>query len=66
MPRSVRSPFLARLEGAAILIGAVWHYVGLGAPIGTVLARLHRGRKLFERELWDYAETNGLLVEPVR
>jgi RNA polymerase sigma-70 factor (ECF subfamily) len=38
----------------------------LGAPLGTVLARLHRGRKLFERELWVYAETNGLLVEPVR
>jgi RNA polymerase sigma-70 factor, ECF subfamily len=38
----------------------------LHAPLGTVLARLHRGRKLFERELWDYAETNGLLVEPVR
>jgi RNA polymerase sigma-70 factor (ECF subfamily) len=35
----------------------------LDAPLGTVLARLHRGRKLFERELWDYAETNGLLVE---
>ncbi|MGH3076601.1 MAG: sigma-70 family RNA polymerase sigma factor [Gaiellaceae bacterium] len=35
----------------------------VGAPLGTVLARLHRGRKLFERELWDYAETNGLLVE---
>ena len=33
---------------------------------GTVLARLHRGRKLFEREPWDYATTNGLLVEPVR
>lgn len=38
----------------------------LDAPLGTVLARLHRGRKLFERELWDYAETNGLLAEPVR
>jgi RNA polymerase sigma-70 factor (ECF subfamily) len=38
----------------------------LDAPLGTVLARLHRGRKLFERELWDYAKTNGLLVEPVR
>ena len=36
------------------------------APLGTVLARLHRGRKLFEREPWDYATTNGLLVEPVR
>jgi RNA polymerase sigma-70 factor (ECF subfamily) len=38
----------------------------LETPLGTVLARLHRGRKLFERELWTYAETNGLLVEAVR
>jgi RNA polymerase sigma-70 factor (ECF subfamily) len=38
----------------------------LGAPLGTVLARLHRGRKHFERELWNIAEANGLLVEPVR
>lgn len=38
----------------------------MDAPLGTVLARLHRGRKLFERELWDYAKTNGLLVEPAR
>jgi RNA polymerase sigma-70 factor (ECF subfamily) len=38
----------------------------LDAPLGTVLARLHRGRKLFERELWDYAETKGLLAEAVR
>jgi RNA polymerase sigma-70 factor (ECF subfamily) len=36
------------------------------APLGTVLARLHRGRKLFERELWDYAEAKGLLVEPLQ
>jgi RNA polymerase sigma-70 factor, ECF subfamily len=33
----------------------------LDTPLGTILARLHRGRKLFERQLWDYAETNGLL-----
>jgi RNA polymerase sigma-70 factor (ECF subfamily) len=32
-------------------------------PLGTILARLHRGRKLFERELWMYAEECGLLVE---
>jgi RNA polymerase sigma-70 factor, ECF subfamily len=38
----------------------------LEAPLGTVLARLHRGRKLFERQLWDYAEENGLLVEAAR
>jgi RNA polymerase sigma-70 factor (ECF subfamily) len=33
----------------------------LDAPLGTVLARLHRGRKLFERELWSYARSHGLL-----
>jgi RNA polymerase sigma-70 factor (ECF subfamily) len=35
----------------------------LGVPLGTVLARLHRGRKLFERRLWEYAEAHGLLKE---
>lgn len=35
----------------------------LGVPLGTVLARLHRGRKLFEKTMWDYAEKNGLLKE---
>ncbi len=30
-------------------------------PLGTVLAQLHRGRKRFERELWDYANEAGLL-----
>jgi RNA polymerase sigma-70 factor, ECF subfamily len=33
----------------------------LDTPLGTILARLHRGRKLFERQLWDYAQRNGLL-----
>ena len=33
----------------------------LDAPLGTVLARLHRGRKLFEKELWDYANEADLL-----
>jgi RNA polymerase sigma-70 factor (ECF subfamily) len=33
----------------------------LDTPLGTVLARLHRGRKLFEKRLWDYAQRNGLL-----
>ena len=31
------------------------------APRGTVLARLHRGRKLFEREMWDYSEEQGIV-----
>lgn len=34
----------------------------LGAPLGTVLARLHRGRKMFEREMWSYAEEADLLT----
>ena len=38
----------------------------LDCPLGTVLARLHRGRKLFEKRLWDYAEANGRLEVPVR
>ena len=30
-------------------------------PLGTVLSRLHRGRKLFERQMWEYAEETGML-----
>jgi RNA polymerase sigma-70 factor, ECF subfamily len=35
----------------------------LEVPLGTLLARLHRGRKLFEKHLWDYAMRNGLLKD---
>jgi ABC-type sugar transport system ATPase subunit len=38
----------------------------LGVPLGTVLARLHRGRKLFEKAMWDYAAEQGLLEEGQR
>lgn len=38
----------------------------LDIPLGTALARLHRGRKLFERAMWDYAkETNAVAPETV-
>lgn len=33
----------------------------LDAPLGTILARLHRGRNLFERTMWTYAEETKLL-----
>lgn len=33
----------------------------LAVPLGTILARLHRGRRLFEKQMWDYAQTHGLL-----
>ena len=38
----------------------------VNAPLGTVLARLHRGRKLLEKRLWEYAEGHGLLKEGSR
>ena len=37
----------------------------LSVPLGTVLSRLHRGRKLFERELWSYADETGMLTRKV-
>ena len=35
----------------------------LDIPIGTVMSRLHRGRKAMQRRLWDYAAQRGLLPE---
>ncbi len=35
-----------------------------GVAQGTVLSWLHRGRKLFERELWDYATERNLVTGP--
>jgi RNA polymerase sigma-70 factor, ECF subfamily len=34
-----------------------------GASVGTVLARLFRGRKQLERELWDYAQSTGPITQ---
>lgn len=34
----------------------------LDVPLGTVLSRLHRGRKLFEKQMWEYAAETGLLL----
>jgi len=33
----------------------------LDVPLGTLLSRLHRGRKKLERGMWDYAVKNGLV-----
>ena len=37
----------------------------LGIPVGTVRSRLHRGRKLLQRELWPIAVQRGI-VSPSR
>jgi len=33
----------------------------LECPVGTVMSRLHRGRKILERELWECAKRRGLV-----
>jgi RNA polymerase sigma-70 factor, ECF subfamily len=35
----------------------------LGCPVGTVMSRLHRGRKALERALWECARRRGLVKE---
>jgi RNA polymerase sigma-70 factor (ECF subfamily) len=63
LPELYRTPLvLVYMEGFATKEVARM----LGVPLGTVLARLHRGRKLFERQMWDYAEESGLVKEDTR
>jgi RNA polymerase sigma-70 factor (ECF subfamily) len=33
----------------------------LGCPVGTIMSRLHRARKILERELWACAKRRGLV-----
>ncbi len=35
----------------------------LDVPIGTVMSRIHRGRKLLQKRLWDYAAEHRLLPD---
>ena len=36
----------------------------LDIPIGTVMSRLHRGRKALQKELYEYASQRGLTARP--
>ena len=58
MPEIYRAPLVLRyMDGFATKEIARL----LDAPLGTILARLHRGRNLFERTMWAYAEETKLL-----
>lgn len=60
MPEMYRTPLvLVHMDGFATKELARI----LDIPLGTVLARLHRGRKLFEKKMWEYAVANDLLKE---
>jgi RNA polymerase sigma-70 factor (ECF subfamily) len=37
----------------------------IGCPVGTVMSRLHRGRRLLQRRLYEYAVEQGY-IEPVQ
>jgi RNA polymerase sigma-70 factor (ECF subfamily) len=50
---------LADLEGMSYQEIAVI----LEIPIGTVMSRLHRGRKAMQKTLWEFASKRGLLPE---
>ena len=36
----------------------------MDVPVGTVMSRLHRGRKQLQKRLWDFARERNLLPEP--
>jgi RNA polymerase sigma-70 factor (ECF subfamily) len=36
----------------------------MDVPVGTVMSRLHRGRRRLQKLLWNFAEARGLTPEP--
>ena len=62
LPEAFRMPvLLADLEGFSYKeIADI-----LDIPIGTVMSRLHRGRKALQKALWEFARNRGLLPDEV-
>ncbi len=62
LPETFRLPvLLADLEGFSYKeIAEI-----LDIPIGTVMSRLHRGRKALQRALWGFAQVRGLVPDEV-
>jgi RNA polymerase sigma-70 factor (ECF subfamily) len=60
LPENFRMPvLLADLEGFSYKeIADI-----LDIPIGTVMSRLHRGRKAMQKRLWEFARKRGLVPE---
>jgi RNA polymerase sigma-70 factor (ECF subfamily) len=60
LPENFRIPvLLADLEGLSYQeIADI-----LEIPIGTVMSRLHRGRKAMQKTLWEFARSRGLIPE---
>ena len=61
LPEHFRMPvLLADMEGLSYReIAEI-----LDVPIGTVMSRLHRGRKALQKRLWDFAQERGLTTGP--
>jgi RNA polymerase sigma-70 factor (ECF subfamily) len=61
LPENFRLPvLLADVQGFAYKEIAEM----LDIPIGTVMSRLHRGRKAMQRALFEYAREQGLVADP--
>jgi len=61
LPDAFRMPvYLADVEGFSYKeIAEI-----LGIPIGTVMSRLHRGRKAMQKALFEFAIEQGLIDRP--
>jgi len=60
----LRLPDMFRVPLVLLHVGGLSHREladALGCPVGTVMSRLHRARKILEGELWECARRRGLV-----